>query len=323
MPREETEPHGLRPLAEHFASRWDSGAPAFIRGFSNAVYRLDRADGPLYLRITPATHRSLRQILSELSIVQHVCDSGAPVSAPCPDREGSLIREGKASGATYFACAFRQAEGASYPEIEGQDHRAFFNDSGRTLAAIHNALDAFQPEPEFQRFRWDDDLWNAFAQIVPEREVAAWQLFEETTLWLATLPRNKSTFGFIHGDFTLMNLRILPGRVTAFDFDSSCEHWRAYDLACFLHYFGGQPRNDRMLAYDAFLAGYSALRALGTDLVKQIPRFGKMRLLYSFLVFGREWGFDRLTPEQEDYFRIRRRLFSEPATWPDLARGAV
>jgi Ser/Thr protein kinase RdoA (MazF antagonist) len=99
MSREKNEPDGLRPLAERFASQWGSSAPEFIRGFSNVVYRLRRDDGPLYLRITPATHRSLQQILSELDIVQHLCDSGATVSAPCPDREGQLVREGEANGA--------------------------------------------------------------------------------------------------------------------------------------------------------------------------------------------------------------------------------
>lgn len=317
MSREETESHEVRSLAEHFASQWGSDALEFVRSFSNIVYRLHGADGPLYLRITPATHRSLQQIVSELSMIQHVCNAGVPASAPCPDREGRLIQESKAHGATYFACAFREAEGASYRELDRQSDRSFFCNSGYTLAALHNALDSFQPGPAFRRFSWNDDLWHTFAQIVPQGEVAAWELFQETIRWLATLPRTKPTFGFIHGDFTLMNLRIVPGRVTAFDFDSSCEHWRAYDLACFLHYFGTRPENERMVAYDAFLSGYSQLRVLDARLVRQVPRFGKMRLLYSFLVFAREWGFHNLTPKQEEYFQVRRRLFSGPPTWPD------
>jgi Ser/Thr protein kinase RdoA (MazF antagonist) len=137
--------------------------------------------------------------------------------------------------------------------------------------------------------------------------------------WLATLPRTKPAFGLIHGDFTLMNLRTLPGRVTAFDFDSCCEHWRAYDLACFLHPFGARPDPERAIAYEAFLSGYSELRLLDASLVQQVPRFGKMRLLYSFLVFAREWRFENLTPEQEEYSQVRRRLFSEPPTWPGRA----
>jgi Ser/Thr protein kinase RdoA (MazF antagonist) len=318
MSREATESGVVRTLAEDLASHWGASAPEFIRSFSNIVYRFRCANGPLFLRITPAIHRSRQQILSELSLIRHLSDSAVPVSAPCPDREGRLIRESWADGATYFACAFREAEGTSYRELDRRSDRSFFCNSGRTLAALHNALDSFQPGAEFQRFAWQDDLWHSFAQIVPQREEAAWGLFQETMRWLATLPRTKPAFGLIHGDFTLMNLRILPDRVTAFDFDSSCEHWRAYDLACFLHYFGARPEAERMFAYDSFLTGYSELRVLDPSLIQQLPRFGKMRLLYSFLVFGREWGFDDLTPEQEAYFEVRRRLFSAPPTWPGL-----
>ena len=33
------------------------------------------------------------------------------------------------------------------------------------------------------------------------------------------------------------------------------------------------------------------------QLIHQIPVFAKMRLLYSFLVFAMEWGFEDLSPE--------------------------
>jgi hypothetical protein len=89
-------------------------------------------------------------------------------------------------------------------------------------------------------------------------------------------------------------------------------------LACFLHYFGARPEAERMVAYDTFLSGYSEQRVLDASLIQQLPRFGKMRLLYSFLVFGREWGFENLTPEQQEYFQVRRRLFSDAPTWPGV-----
>jgi hypothetical protein len=48
-----------------------------------------------------------------------------------------------------------------------------------------------------------------------------------------------------------------------------------------------------------------------------------MRLLYSFLVFAEEWGFEGLSAPQQAYFAARRRLFGAAPTWPGPAAGGV
>jgi Ser/Thr protein kinase RdoA (MazF antagonist) len=251
----------------------------------------------------------------------HLAGSGVPVSSPVADRNGAFLHERFFDGTIHFACVFHEAPGLSYAELPPGSDSWFLTEAGRTLARIHNALD----DPAcsgWTRFHWSEDLWSQFAVYVPEREQAAWGLFARLQRELSGLPSGAPGFGLVHGDFTIMNLRAADGRVTAFDFDAACRHWRAHDLACFLHYFGARSESDRMLAYDRFLAGYSALRALGSDVVGQIPLFGQMRLLYSFLVFAKEWGFEDLSPDQQAYFDVRRRLFAQPPTWPG-ARGSL
>jgi Ser/Thr protein kinase RdoA (MazF antagonist) len=115
-------------------------------------------------------------------------------------------------------------------------------------------------------------------------------------------------------------MRILPERITLFDFDSCCEHWYAYEIATFLHFFGGgQDEATRRQVYEEVLDGYASVAPLDDRTLAAIPLFGKMRLLYSFLVFAEAWGFKGLSPEQETYFAVRRRLFKQDPTWP--ARG--
>jgi len=60
-----------------------------------------------------------------------------------------------------------------------------------------------------------------------------------------------------------------------------------------------------------YARGYSLPR----QVIEQIPRFSQLRLLYSFLVFAEEWGFDNLTAQQEAYFEQRRRAFSRESVW--------
>ena len=67
--RENSEPRGLRELAMAISRHWTDGSIVFVRNFSNVVYRLEGAAStpPLYLRLTPETHRSGNQISSATS----------------------------------------------------------------------------------------------------------------------------------------------------------------------------------------------------------------------------------------------------------------
>ena len=116
---------------------------------------------------------------------------------------------------------------------------------------------------------------------------------------------------------SLMNFRVEQGHINLFDFDACCAHFRAYEIATFLHVFGPLPPEPKRRVYDLLLDGYSRARPLEPELLLQIPRFAHLRLLYSFLVFAGEWGFEHLSPEQEAYFQLRRRLLAGPWIWPE------
>jgi len=317
--QEETEPPEIAPLAQAFARHWTDEPATFVRWFRNAVYRVETSEGTGYLRVTPAGARTREHLTSELSLLTRFAAQRVPVAAPLPSRSGMVLHESRAEAGAFFASVFREAPGLSFSQLPaGSDW--FFSKAGRTLASIHDAFDALEPQGS-ARFPWRSDLWDAFDRLVPRSETAAWGLFEELEVWLSSLPLTPPAFGLIHGDFTVANLRATRDEVTAFDFDASCRHWRAYDFACFLHAFGVRPEPERSSIYDAFLSGYAEARALTPDLVEQIPMFGKMRLLYSFLVFAKEWGFANLDEEQEAYFEHRRKLFGEPPSWPSSGRS--
>jgi Ser/Thr protein kinase RdoA (MazF antagonist) len=134
--------------------------------------------------------------------------------------------------------------------------------------------------------------------------------------WLDQQPTDSSYFGLIHGDYCIGNLRFKGDEINVFDFDACCRHWYAYDIAIFLHYFGAGKEKARKLAYDNFLEGYAATSRFDRLMQNQIPMFGKMRLLFSYLVFAEKWGFENLEEFQERYFELRRRLFEADPTWP-------
>lgn len=319
---ETVEPDAIRTASRVLASEWVPGAePRFVRAFSNYLYSLSAAGSRLFLRITPATRRSAAELESELQIVQHLGSRGLSVAEPLPSRTGKLLHTLEQDGETLHASVFREAPGAEFADLPATARRDVLRLAGRTMGRLHTEGRGFAPAAGLQRPSWSEDRWARFAALIPEREHEAWRLHEELQAWTRGLPRDPSLFGLIHGDFTILNMRILPERITLFDFDSCCGHWYGYEIATFLHYFGGQDGAARRRAYDAVLDGYAEAAGLDDRMLAAIPRFGKMRLLYSFLVFAEAWGFERLSPTQIEYFAVRRRLFTQEPIWPSGRDG--
>jgi len=306
-------------IVSTLASPWIPGAePQFIRSFSNHVYLLPAGQERLYLRITAGGHRSRAQLDSELAWVEFLGQSGIAVARPVASRAGQWVHTSSQDGTTFHASVLGEAAGEEFARLTPSDSQGIFRTAGATMARLHAAGRRFIRPPVFRRFHWTEDRWARFADHVPPSEREAWALYRELRSWSGSLSRDSNLFGLVHGDFTIMNLRILDGQISLFDFDSCCEHWYAYEIATFLHYFGGQDPAARRRIHDEVLSGYAEVAEPHPGLVESIPRFGQMRLLYSFLVFAEEWGFENLTPEQESYFALRRRLFTQPPTWPHV-----
>jgi Ser/Thr protein kinase RdoA (MazF antagonist) len=221
------------------------------------------------------------------------------------------------AGVRYCAVLFEQAPGRSLDARSDHRDEGLLRHIGQTMGELHGALGAFEPSPRFTRFHWHEDRWRGFELHVPRREKEAWAAHDELMAWTASLSTDGNAFGLVHGDFTLMNFRLEQGRIALFDFDACCTHFRAYELATFLHVFGPLPAAQKRRVYDLVLDGYSRAQPLDAELLGQIPRFGHLRLLYSFLVFAQERGFEQLSAEQEADFERRRRVLAGPWIWPE------
>lgn len=91
---------------------------------------------------------------------------------------------------------------------------------------------------------------------------------------LATLSQGLGTFGYIHGDVHLGNLRVDEQPCCSlFDFDHSGLGWRAYELT-----------DLRLLLddarWDALLAGYRTVRPWTQSEMESLPLFLELRQLW-------------------------------------------
>jgi Ser/Thr protein kinase RdoA (MazF antagonist) len=78
--------------------------------------------------------------------------------------------------------------------------------------------------------------------------------------WLRRFQPKPIHYGLVHGDFEKTNFLILDGTIGLFDFDDSCYHWFAWDIACALWVFRNATPGERSRFLSWFLEGYSAVR---------------------------------------------------------------
>lgn len=315
---EKIEPGELRRCAEDLAANWNYKANEiiFVRNFINLVYKIKKNNKTYFLRITPQSHRTEKQILSELYFINYLSRQNLYVSKPVKSADDKLIHSFLLNGVNYYACVFEEAKGDEYEKINLKNQDLFFLEAGKTLGKLHKASMSFKPHAGFKRFSLNEESrWSRFPELIPKKEIEAWNIYEELLERIKCLPNQNEYYGLIHGDFTILNIRIDNEKINIFDFDDCSYHFYAYEISVFLHYFGSKTQDIKERIFSKVLEGYSEYKTIDKGFISQIPDFGIMRLLYSFLVFAEEWGFKKLNQQQQNYFDYRRKLFKEEASW--------
>ncbi|AVC48737.1 phosphotransferase enzyme family protein [Rhizobium leguminosarum bv. viciae] len=108
----------------------------------NDVYLALGSNGERYVfRLSHRRARGPADVKTETAFLTHLAQSGVPVAAAVPTREGSLFVQGQAPEGARQAVLFRAIEGRKPDTTDAGDARA----NGKTLALMHNAAETFQP----------------------------------------------------------------------------------------------------------------------------------------------------------------------------------
>jgi amicoumacin kinase len=123
-------------------------------------------------------------------------------------------------------------------------------------------------------------------------------------MWLCAYPKDRDTFGLIHGDFGPTNFRYRNGALKVFDFDDCCYHWYGYDLAVTIYPHGWKKEAKGLM--EALFEGYSEEVSSGVHMRKELDRFCRLRQLYMFLNYAKRWGFTNISDQQTSWFAQKR-----------------
>jgi Ser/Thr protein kinase RdoA (MazF antagonist) len=247
------------PVADQVAAAWGypAGTAKWWRSSASHVFVLPDPRGKRYLRFVPDAYRAAGAVEPVSVLMHRLAAGGTAVVRPVPTETGSLTATVPTELGTMHAMVVEAAAGH---EIDVEDlTNDLAHEWGRALALVHDGAAGI-----------DVDLPDAFAELaeIPDRfaeDPALVKAAARLADRLAPLPRDRSRFGVVHGDFELDNLAWDAGRATAFDFDEAALSWYAADVAYALRDLtgpDGEPEPARRRLVHAFVAGYRGVRAL-------------------------------------------------------------
>jgi Ser/Thr protein kinase RdoA (MazF antagonist) len=260
-------------------------------GCVNLVYDYARDGRPLILRISYL--KPVDQIRAELHFVNYLAQNGVGVSRPIPSLQGNLIETVDAEGICFVIVSFVKGKGMRVPDNgyryrENAPIEEYFRNWGAMLGQMHALSKHYQPiSPSTMRPAWFELARCALIdERVPERYPVVRRRFHDLISQLRALPRDKHSFGLIHGDFNDGNFTVdySNGEITVFDFDDTCYFWYVYELACAWESGVGRtmfrPLADRVAFMDHYFArvleGYGQHNALSDQWLDKVPLFLKV-----------------------------------------------
>jgi len=270
-----------------------------ISGVVNNVYRYSAQDGhpSQIVRLTHQNWRNEKESFAELHFMNYLFEKGVSVPQILPSKAGKWIEN---VGEGFHASIFTEAPGR-IPIVEDWNHKMFKN-WGRIVGQMHLLTQSYIPPQDVKRREWKQENWMDIMKHLPSKEIIVRQKANKLLNWLETLPKNKNNYGLIHGDLHAHNMFVTKdGEITAFDFDDSCYHWYAFDIAIIIYsvivrYNRQNEQSETLenhLAWflDSFLKGYQEMNTIDSWVLKVMPKFLEyIRVLYYNVFHQRNKG---------------------------------
>ena len=277
-------------------------------GAANLVYEYGSGGRPLILRITYSPERSADLIKAELHFVNYLADHGVRVSQPVPSLNGNLVETVDAEGIPFHIVSFIKGAGMRIPD-NGYRYRPdapieeYYQNWGRVLGQMHTLAKDYQPASKAQkRQNWFDLHKNRLSidDQVPERLPLVRRRIRSILEEIQSLPKDRDSFGLIHGDFNDGNFTVdyTNGNITVFDFDDSCYFWYVYELAAAweggigrVMFRGLDERKAYMADYmEQVMTGYNRENILPNHWLARLPLFISLIQVEEFLHYVQHIG---------------------------------
>ncbi|HSX11510.1 MAG TPA: phosphotransferase [Chlamydiales bacterium] len=268
-------------LLARCAKSWDLRNLVFVRKMENIVFSCDSGVGKVYLRLTTPLRRARQEIEAEINWIDHLAKCHLPVPHIIPNNQGHKVVSFTEGSDNYEAVVFSAIAG-EHPSKEMVVKPEFLRTLGALIAKMHLASQRYEGTHQgFKREEWFEErgLRHALAAAATSTQTILRQRLEQAVTWMKQLPRTPETYGLIHADLGALNLFISDdGSIAVIDFDDSCHHWFAFDLAIVVYSmalrFNHMTRQTNEATWlKNLVEGYRTIRPLTDEEIDWIPKF--------------------------------------------------
>ena len=283
-------------------------------GGRNLVYICRSHGEPLSIvRVSATGDRREEDYLAETEYVHYLAEGGAAVADVIPSKNSRLVEKLAVDGTDIFISRFEYAKGIlladnGYRYREGHPLSEYFHNIGAALGRIHALSKKYQPK--HRRADYFDKYNMSYIDcLISDSYAALKRAMANRIEKFMTLPRDDSSYGLVHFDYSDGNYHIdmSSGKITVFDFDNSMYCWYMFDLANLWTHGEGwcmgenDPEKRRAIMNDYFssvLDGYKEETDLSEEMLKELPLFIDMVLIENIVD---EFECCRRAGEEVDY----------------------
>lgn len=268
-------------LLDHCAVVWGLSNITFVRKMENIVYSCDSDKGKVFVRLTTPLRRARAEIQAEINWIEHLAKSGLRVPRVIQDKSGNKIVSLSEANQHFEAVVFSGLQG-DHPSKEIAKDPKFLRTLGRLIAQMHLASQRYEGTHQgVKREDWFDErgLRHALAAAKQSKEYSLRDRLEKSIACMHSLPKVHENYGLVHADLGALNLFVEEDEsIGIIDFDDSCYHWFAFDLAIVVFSMASRfdqatPQPEEAKWLKDLVEGYQTIRPLSQEEIDLIPLF--------------------------------------------------
>lgn len=280
-------------------------------GFANFIYEYEKNNKLFILRFTLDSYRSFNQVKGEMDFIKYLYKNGVAVAKPIELINNDIVGKFEVEGKSFSVVCFEKLQGIM--GVQADWNISLIQNWGKLMGKIHALSKDYIPDNIIKRLEWDkDELAEKIESYIPNYETKVIEKFANIKNTISQLPKDRNSYGMIHGDFTPINFLVDNGEIFVYDFDDCEYNWFVMDIVKALYYSMWRSPETRAVKDNEgyaeyfisnFMTGYEKENVLDSFWLDKIPLFLKFYEIYMYKLAHKEFDIYNLRPEVKEFFR--------------------
>jgi Ser/Thr protein kinase RdoA (MazF antagonist) len=273
---------------------------------TNQTYTFAKDGKGYIIKFARRPIENIRQTIAEMDWIYYLAENNISVSLPLKTNNNELVISIREKHEEYIITAFGMVNGYHWDKNNPTmwNDKIFFN-WGKLMGDMHRLTKEYKPVGEYNVRDITNGLyWGSFFDCLKVAP-SLYKVTQELICKIMALPKDKDSYGLIHGDMHQENFYIDGDKINIFDFDDSLCGWFALDIGIALFHALWWGRKDDMgneftnSIIKNFMKGYLTANHLSDFWISRIYVFMKYRQICAFI----PWYFnpDNIDDNQKEW----------------------